>query len=113
LVRFTESLDHEVSESGVKVFAMNPGLVRTAMTMKPHESGAQKRWLPRIYDMLEQGQDLPPTMAAALAVEIASGRLDDLHGRLLSVRDDLEQVLAQKDRILAEDLKTLRLLDLR
>ena len=112
-MRFMECLDREVSDAGVRVFAMSPGLVRTALTTTPYESGLYKRWNPRLHEMLEQGKDVPPTMAAGLAVEIASGRLDDLHGRLLTVRDDLGRVLAEKDRILAEDLKTLRLADLK
>lgn len=112
LMSLTETLDLEVRESGVKVFAMDPGLVRTAMNEAVIESGAMKRWFPRIHDMFEQGQDVPTTSAAALAVEIASGRLDELHGRLFGVDDNLEVVLAKKDRILAEDLKTLRIREL-
>ncbi len=113
LMRFTESLDREVGDAGVRVFAMGPGLVRTAMTELQLTTEAGRRWMKRIHEMFAQGSDVPPTMAARLAVEIASGRLDELHGRAFGVRDDLDQVLAQKDRIVAEDLKTLRLQELK
>jgi len=112
-MRFTESLDREVWEAGVRVFAMGPGLVRTAMTELQLKTEAGQRWMRRIREMFEQGMDVPPTMAARLAVEIASGRLDELHGRAFGARDDLDRVLAEKDRILGEDLKTLRLLELK
>jgi NAD(P)-dependent dehydrogenase (short-subunit alcohol dehydrogenase family) len=112
LQRFTESLDQEVAASGVGVFAMGPGLVRTAMTELQVTTEAGKRWFGHIKAMFEQGKDVPPTRAAKLAVEIASGRLDDLHGRCFGVGDDLDKVVAAKGRILREDLKTLRFRDL-
>ena len=74
--------------------------------------GAVKRWFPDMLDSFDHGRDVSPTMAGALAMEIASGRLDELRGRLFDVTDNLEEVLAQKDRILAEDLKTLRIRNL-
>lgn len=113
LMRLTESLDREVQDAGVRVFAMGPGLVRTAMTELQLKTEAGRRWMKRIHEMFEKGMDVPPTLAARLAVEIASGRLDELHGRAFGVRDDLDAVLAQKDLILAEDLKTLRLTELK
>jgi len=113
LMRLTESLDREVREAGVSVFAMGPGLVRTAMTELQLKTEAGRRWMRRIHEMFDQGMDVPPTMAARLAVELASGRLDELHGRAFGVRDDLDNVLAHKDAILGEDLKTLRLTELK
>jgi NAD(P)-dependent dehydrogenase (short-subunit alcohol dehydrogenase family) len=113
VMRLTESLDREVEGTGVRVFAMGPGLVRTAMTELQLTTDAGRRWMTRIGDMFARGQDVPPTRAAALAVEVASGRLDELHGRAFGVRDDLDDVLARKDRILAEDLKTLRIHELK
>jgi NAD(P)-dependent dehydrogenase (short-subunit alcohol dehydrogenase family) len=113
VMRLTESLDREVAETGVRVFAMGPGLVRTAMTELQLVTEAGRRWMTRIHEMFAQGKDVPPAMAAALAVEIASGRLDELRGRAFGVRDDLDHVLANKERILAEDLKTLRLVELK
>jgi NAD(P)-dependent dehydrogenase (short-subunit alcohol dehydrogenase family) len=113
LMRFTESLDREVADTGVRVFAMGPGLVHTAMTELQLTTEAGRRWMRRIHEMFAQGRDVPPTLAARLAVEIASGRLDDLHGRAFGVRDDLDGILAAKDRIISEDLKTLRLQEIK
>jgi NAD(P)-dependent dehydrogenase (short-subunit alcohol dehydrogenase family) len=109
IMRFTETLDREVFSSGVIVFAMGPGLVRTAMTELQLETPAGKKWMGRIKDRFDQGGDVPPTLAAGLAVELASGRLDAFHGRGFNSSDDLEAVLADKDGIIAEDRKTLRM----
>ncbi len=59
--------------------------------------------------MFDEKKDVPPTLAAELAVALASGDFDDLTGRAFSVRDDLEQILQQKNDIIQNDRKTLRL----
>ncbi len=109
VMRFTECLAEEVKEYGITVFAMSPGLVRTAMTEYQLTTDEGKQWLPRIRKMFEEKKDVPPTLAAELAVELASGSLDEFTGRAFNARDNLEQVLKQKDEILENDLKTLRL----
>ena len=109
LMRFAESLDAELDGSGVLAFAMDPGLVRTSMTEHQLESEAGRRWLPRIKDMFEAGVNLPPTRAASLAVAIASGRFDRLHGRLLRAHDDIGVTEATIDDILAQDHGVLRI----
>jgi NAD(P)-dependent dehydrogenase (short-subunit alcohol dehydrogenase family) len=109
VMRFTECLSMEVADTPVKVFAMGPGLVRTAMTELQLDTEAGKKWMGRIADMFATGRDVPPERAAGLAVALASGRCDELAGRMFNVTDDLEQVLARKDDILERDLKTLRI----
>ena len=44
LMRFTETLDLEVREAGVRVFAMSPGLVRTEMNEALLRRGVLQRW---------------------------------------------------------------------
>ena len=109
VMRFSECLAMEAADTAVKVFAMGPGLVRTAMTELQLNTEAGKKWMGRIADMFATGRDVPPERAAGLAVALASGRFDELAGRMFNVTDDLEQVLAQKGEILAQDLKTLRI----
>jgi NAD(P)-dependent dehydrogenase (short-subunit alcohol dehydrogenase family) len=108
LMRFTECLAMEVKEGGIKVFAMGPGLVRTAMTEYQLVSPEGKKWLSRIDDMFAKRQDVPPERAAKLAVFIASGKVDALTGRMFGVNDDLEKIAGQVDEILKNDLRTLR-----
>jgi NAD(P)-dependent dehydrogenase (short-subunit alcohol dehydrogenase family) len=112
VMRFTECLDREVADTGVIVFAMGPGLVRTAMTQYQLDTEAGRKWLGRIETLFDEGRDVPPTRAAELAVQLASGRFDEFHGRGFGVQDDLERVIRERSRILSGDLKTLRMLNL-
>ncbi|MGQ9630996.1 MAG: SDR family NAD(P)-dependent oxidoreductase [bacterium] len=111
VMRLTECLAQEVRDYGVSVFAMGPGLVRTAMTEYQVVSDAGKRWLPRIQEMFERGRDVPPERAARLAVFLAAGGVDELTGRLFGVGDDLGEIRKQMDEIIQKDLRTLRIRD--
>ena len=110
VMRLTECLAEELREaqSAVAVFAMGPGLVRTALTEYQVESPEGQQWIPRIRTMFEEGQDVPPTRAAALAVALAGGRFDRLAGRCFGIGDNLEEILARQEEILKKDQKTLR-----
>jgi NAD(P)-dependent dehydrogenase (short-subunit alcohol dehydrogenase family) len=113
VMRFTETLAAELNEFGVMVFALRPGLVRTALTEYQMQSEEGQRYFSHITQRFKDDNDVPPTLAASLAVEFASGRFDALSGRYLRVEDDLgkdlDQVEAQIREILEKDLHTLRL----
>ena len=72
-----------------------------------------QRWMQHTAQRFAEGLDVPPTLAANLVVEIASGRFDALTGRYIRVKDykgdDLDEVEAQIPEILAKDLRTLRM----
>jgi NAD(P)-dependent dehydrogenase (short-subunit alcohol dehydrogenase family) len=111
-MRFTETLAAELQEDGVMVFALRPGFVRTAMSeYQLTEEG--RRWLPNTAQRFAEEKNVPPTLAANLAVELASGRFDALTGRYVRVKDykgdDLDEVEAQIPEILEQDLRTLRM----
>lgn len=109
ILRFTECLGDSLAGSGVLVFAMDPGLVRTSMTEYQLQSAAGQRYLPDIKGLFEKRINVPPTLAARLSVEIASGRFDRLAGRMLmAARGDLELGEADVDRIVGDDLRSLR-----
>ena len=108
LIRFTENLAAELLNSGVSVFAIDPGTVRTAMTQHLLESAAGKKWLPWFHKLFDQGRDVPPEKAAQLVVHLASGRADALSGRFLGVADDLPKLLEQLEEVKRSGLYTLR-----
>jgi NAD(P)-dependent dehydrogenase (short-subunit alcohol dehydrogenase family) len=110
VMRLTECLAEEVRQTGagVAVFAMGPGLVRTALTEYQMESTEGRRWMGRIQRMFAEGRDVPPARAAALAAALATGRFDALSGRAFGVGEDLEETLSRADEIVRRDLKTLR-----
>jgi NAD(P)-dependent dehydrogenase (short-subunit alcohol dehydrogenase family) len=90
--RFSESLANQL-EDRIPVFSISPGLVRTRMT---HDFGDMP-WT-------------PPELAPRLVRALASGRLDRLAGRYLHAEhDDIDDLAARADEIVANDLNAIRL----
>ena len=98
LIRFTDTLAAELEETGVRVFGVSPGMVRTRITSGRPELEAQpaSAWY-------------SAERIATLVAIIASGRADALNGRFIHVMDDLDRMLAESERIRQEDLYQLRL----
>jgi len=109
ILRFTESVSDSLVGTGVRMFAMDPGLVKTAMTDYQLTTKAGQTYLPNVAGWFDEGIDVPPTLAARLSVEIASGRFDKLAGRMLmAARGDLDLTPDAIDEIIASDFRSLR-----
>jgi NAD(P)-dependent dehydrogenase (short-subunit alcohol dehydrogenase family) len=109
LMRLTEGLARELEPHGVKVFAIAPPAIRTAMTeFIVHDPGGRK-WRPGFERVFQDGRDAPPTIVAELALNLVSGRADRLTGRYFLATADFEGIVARTDEILAQDLMTLRI----
>ena len=109
ILRFTESVFDTLKGTGIKMFAMDPGLVRTTMTEFQMTDPAGRKYLADIGSLFERGIDVPPTVAGRLTVEIGSGRFDRLAGRMLfAARGDINLTDPQIDEIVANDLRSLR-----
>ena len=106
VARLTEVLASEVEDSGVRVFGVHPGFVRTPLTERLAWGADGQAWLPRFGIGVEDrwGDGGP---AAELVEAIALGRADALSGRVLHVGDDLAE-LAERCRV-DQDLRRLRL----
>jgi NADP-dependent 3-hydroxy acid dehydrogenase YdfG len=85
------SVAEELAGTGVSVFAISPGMVRTDMTQWPDALLAHR---PELAAMPDSAY-LPAGNAAALVRDLASGRFDVLSGRFIHVRDDREAMLAE------------------
>ena len=109
VMRLTEGLAKEVREHGVKVFACSPGTVLTEMTRFIMNDPGGKQWRPGFHRMFDESRGVPPERMARLAVELVSGRADALSGRFIDVKHDFEEMIAQTDEILENDLLTLRI----
>ncbi|MCL4249098.1 MAG: SDR family oxidoreductase [Anaerolineae bacterium] len=109
LARLTECVAVDGREHSVVAFAINPGSVRTAMTDYLIESEAGRTYLPWYREFILGGGDVPAELSANLVVLLASGRADSLSGRFIEVTDDLDQLIAQAEQIVRDDLHTLRL----
>jgi 3-oxoacyl-[acyl-carrier protein] reductase len=92
--RFSEGLASQLAPHGIPVFSISPGLVKTRMT---EDFGDNAPWT-------------PPELAPRLVLALASGRLDKLAGRYLHAEhDDIDDVAARADEIVANDLNAIRL----
>ena len=82
VMRLTDGLAAQLDGTGVIVFDLSPGLVRTQMT-------AGREDLERLPDSAW----LPPDAAAHQLVRLISGGYDELHGRFVRATDDLGALL--------------------
>ncbi|MGO9465186.1 MAG: SDR family NAD(P)-dependent oxidoreductase [Isosphaeraceae bacterium] len=106
LIRFTEILALEAGQHGVKVFAIEPGTVRTAMA----ESALKSRWLPWLGEVFKRGEDVPASHAADLVILLATGRADALSGRFFTIKDDVAGLIEKARAEGLGELQTLRLI---
>jgi NAD(P)-dependent dehydrogenase (short-subunit alcohol dehydrogenase family) len=109
LIRLTEILALEVGGQGIGVFAIEPGTIRTAMAEHALESPEGKKYLPWFSQIFKAGLDVPPDQAVRLVLWLASGKADELSGRLIAVSDDVQKMIEQAEKINQEGLYTLRL----
>jgi 3-oxoacyl-[acyl-carrier protein] reductase len=89
LMRFTDSIAEEFAGTGVVLFDLSPGLVRTEMTANRAD-----------LDALPADAWSKPEAAAEKIVELASGKYDRLSGRFIKVTDDLADLV---ERIEGDD----------
>ncbi|GAP53290.1 SDR family NAD(P)-dependent oxidoreductase [Streptomyces azureus] len=90
-------LDAPLRESGVHVFDISPGMVRTDMTSGMAICANRQDWT-------------DPARFVAAMVRVARGDLDALAGRFLHAgADDLDELLDRAARLRATDARTLRL----
>jgi 3-oxoacyl-[acyl-carrier protein] reductase len=107
LYRLTENLAAETRGHGVMVFAVTPGLVRTAMSESALSCGEPsiERWF---RDAFAHGEHVSADVPAALVVYLASGAADVLSGRTIRASDDVAQMVARAAEIEERDLYVLR-----
>lgn len=110
VMRFTETLAKELERvgSGVIVFGIGPGLVRTEMTELQAISEAGQRWIPSTKESFEKGRVNPPELCAKTAIELIKIACPEINGRNFSAGQDIQELQKQLSRIKEEDLFVLR-----
>jgi NAD(P)-dependent dehydrogenase (short-subunit alcohol dehydrogenase family) len=108
LMRLTDSLAAEVAGSGVSVFVVSPGPVRTPGAEYLLASPVVTRWMPGFPKIFEEGRNQPPEALARLVVALASGRADMLSGRFFDASSDLDEMVSHAEVIRRDDLHALR-----
>lgn len=109
LIRFTEVLAVETQEHGISVFAIQPGMVKTAMVQEVLDSPGSQRWFPWLRQTLNEGQDVTTEPASNLVPYLASGQADALSGRFFIVPEDPAEVVKRAGEVQRDDLYTLRM----
>jgi NAD(P)-dependent dehydrogenase (short-subunit alcohol dehydrogenase family) len=109
VVRWIECIASELQTYGVRVFAMEPGTVATAMTDISVNSPNGRRWIPWFKGLFDAGLNSPPERVAQRALDLAAGRADALSGRYIPLVEDLDDMVANAARIRDEALYSLRL----
>ena len=85
LIRFSEILAKEVAGRGIKVFAIEPGTVRTALAEQTLQSPQAQKWMPWFQDLFTQGRDIPVAQAAEFIFQLAAGIADQNSGQFCIV----------------------------
>jgi NAD(P)-dependent dehydrogenase (short-subunit alcohol dehydrogenase family) len=107
LYRLSENLAAETRGHGVMVFAINPGLVRTAMSESALSCGEPsiEQWFK---DAFASQQDVSPETAATLVACLASGAADVLSGGNIFATGNVTQMVARAGELEEHDLYVLR-----
>lgn len=117
IIRFTEVLASEMLGRGISVFSITPGNVATKLTEKmlpvlDQMIAAPPPGAPWIYPPgheLEEKGWYPPERVAELVRFLASGQADKVSGCFFSVHYDEAQIVAEAERVHAEQLYMLRI----
>ena len=114
LIRLSEILALETAADGIRVFAIDPGTVRTPMNDYVHDSPEVAQTFPELQQWFRsvyaEGRDAPIEHSVRLVLRLAAGDADDLSGYFLSINDDLDALVQQKKGPEAiPDQRTLRL----
>jgi len=110
LLRFSENLAADTRESGVAVFAMNPGTTKTAMTDYLYSSDAAHKYLPWFRDFFDHGDQVVPMEAITRFLGLlASGKADSLSGCCIGVLDDIDALVEHAEQIQDKGLYALRM----
>jgi 3-oxoacyl-[acyl-carrier protein] reductase len=111
IVRFAETLAHEVADDGIDVNAIAPGALNTTMLDEVLEAGPEavgEAFYAKAVQQHENG-GTPLTRGADLAVYLGSRRSDGITGRLLSaVWDPWEELEQHAEALQESDIYTLR-----
>ena len=105
LLRLTDALARDLPESGVRFFAISPGMVRTQLM---DDIEAKLRRTNPGFSGLPESAFQPIEAAGELVAAIAAGRADPLNGRYIHVLEDLDVMIERADEIVRDDLYVLR-----
>jgi NAD(P)-dependent dehydrogenase (short-subunit alcohol dehydrogenase family) len=100
--RIVEEAAAELAGKGVRIFAIDPGFVFTALARETMSAPEARQWLPDMVARLEEragepGSDADLARCAQRCVDLFSGRYDALSGRYLELPDDLDAMVRETE----------------
>ncbi|OGV73243.1 MAG: hypothetical protein A3K19_23660 [Lentisphaerae bacterium RIFOXYB12_FULL_65_16] len=97
VARLTELMakEQEREHTGVLVFGMGPGFVRTEMTEYQIQSPEGQKWLPSSRDAVLAGHDRKPEDCARTSVELVRCACPEMNGRHFGAGMDVDKTLAE------------------
>jgi 3-oxoacyl-[acyl-carrier protein] reductase len=111
LIRFSETLAHEVKDGNIAVNCIAPGIMNTAMLQAIVTAGVAEAGEAEYQQAVSRGEGDTVAMerAAGLCVFLASPGSDGISGRLISaVWDPWMELAKQRDTLQNSDIYTLR-----
>jgi len=109
LARLVESLDVELRADKIPIYAVNPGLVPTALIGHILDSPAGRRWLPQFTEAFAEGKEVGPEVVVEMVIWLATTRPPQLSGRVVASLLAPSLLEARLGRIVEDDLGKLRL----
>ncbi|MGE3271057.1 MAG: SDR family NAD(P)-dependent oxidoreductase [Chloroflexota bacterium] len=86
VIRLSTSLAVETEPHGIRVFAVDPGIVKTRMTQQLMDSPIGRKYFP-FFQHLPDDSWAPPERTADVCVQLAAGRGGFLSGHVIHVDD--------------------------
>ncbi|MBK1880515.1 SDR family NAD(P)-dependent oxidoreductase [Pelagicoccus mobilis] len=102
LARYTDSVQATLKGSSVQIFTVSPGLVETDMTKDA----------PFVKDIPKEFWS-PIEAISRLVEKLAGGKYASLKGRFIHVKDDIDELAREADRINSDNLYSLTLNNLK
>ncbi|MCM8761737.1 MAG: SDR family oxidoreductase [Candidatus Omnitrophica bacterium] len=110
VMRLTETLAKELEMvgSGVIVFGIGPGLVRTEMTEFQVISEQGRKWIPSTKECFEKGKVNPPELCAKTAIELIKISCPEINGRNFGAGENIQELKRNLLKIKEDDLLVMR-----
>jgi NAD(P)-dependent dehydrogenase (short-subunit alcohol dehydrogenase family) len=109
LARLVECLAAEWADLGIPVYAVNPGLVPTALVNGLLDSPESRRWLPGFTEAFAEGKEVDEGFVARMVAWLVDQRPPELSGRVVPALLDPELLALRLVTIREADRNVLRL----
>lgn len=110
ILRFTDSLAGELERinSSVMAVCMNPGFVKSEMTVGAVDDEYKAKWLSHVVDLLASDEGVPPDQCAKTTMKLLKIISPELNGRIFRQDTDYDQVVKNLQKIKENNLLVLK-----